>query len=112
MISIVVYMWRAKYLSLAVFLGFGLIAGFINQIPDNKLHIVFCDVGQGDVIYIKTPGVSDVLIDGGPGDDVLGCLGRHMPFYDRAIDVVVMTHPQADHMQGLLKVIDRYSIDH
>ena len=112
MISIVVYMRRVKYLSLAVFLGFGLLAGFVTKLPDNKLHIVFCDVGQGDAIYIKTPENNDVLIDGGPGDAVLGCLGRHMPFYDRAIDVVVMTHPQADHMQGLLKVIDRYTVNH
>ncbi len=105
-------MHRFKFIYFTVFITVGLLIGVMTQFPDNKLHIVFCTVGQGDSIYIKTPQGSDVLIDGGPGDGVLGCLGRHMPFYDRTIDVVVMTHPQADHMQGLLKVIDRYSIYH
>ncbi|TSC87387.1 MAG: competence protein ComEC [Microgenomates group bacterium Gr01-1014_16] len=78
-------------------------------LPDDKLHVVFCDVGQGDaiLIYQKT---TQLLIDGGPNNKVLGCLGRHVPFYDRRIEVVILTHPQADHMNGIIDVIQRYNV--
>jgi beta-lactamase superfamily II metal-dependent hydrolase len=51
-----------------------------------------------------------MLIDGGPNDKALTCLGKHMPFYDRTIDMVVLSHPQKDHLQGMLSVIERYSV--
>lgn len=78
-------------------------------LPDDKLHVVFCDVGQGDaiLIYRKT---TQMLIDGGPNNKVLGCLARHVPFYDRRIETVVLTHPQADHMNGIIDVIKRYNV--
>lgn len=78
-------------------------------LPDDKLHVVVCDVGQGDAILV-TYGTNQMLIDGGPNDNVLGCLGRHMPFYDRKIEVVILTHPQADHLNGLVSVAERYNI--
>lgn len=77
---------------------------------DGKLHIVFCDVGQGDAIFIKTPGNAQLLIDGGPDNAVLDCLSAHMPFWDRHIESVFLTHPHADHLSGLIDVIERYSI--
>lgn len=79
---------------------------------DNKLHVVVCDVGQGDAIFIRTPNGSDILVDGGPGDSVLSCLSKHMPFWDKSIEVLIMTHPDADHITGLIDVIKRYSITH
>lgn len=90
--------------------GLVLIFSFLFSLPDGKLHIFFCDVGQGDAAYIRAPNNQDILIDGGPNDSVLSCLGRHMPFYDRTIDVVMLTHPQKDHLQGLLSVIQRYKV--
>jgi len=96
----------------ALFIFTGLLAGVIVSFPDGKLHLTFCDVGQGDGTYIRTPDNLDMLIDGGPDDKILSCLGRHMPFYDRTIDMVVLTHPQKDHMKGILSVIDRYTIKH
>ncbi len=91
---------------------FGTVALFssIFFLPDGKLHIVFCNVGQGDAAYIRTPSNQDMLIDGGPDDKVLTCLGKHMPFYDRTIDIVLLTHPQKDHMQGLISVVQRYNV--
>lgn len=77
---------------------------------DGKLRIYFCDVGQGDAAYIRFPDGEDMVIDGGPNKKILDCLGRYMPFYDREIDVVVLSHPQKDHMQGLIDVLDRYSV--
>jgi len=90
---------------------FGIIVlfSFAFSLPD---HIIFCNVGQGDAAYIRTPNNQDMLIDGGPDNKVLDCLGQHMPFYDRTIDVVVLTHPQKDHLQGLISVVERYNINY
>ena len=77
---------------------------------DSKLHIVICNVGQGDAIFIRTPAQADILIDGGPDKKVLDCLSRHMPFWDRSLDLVIMTHPDADHSTGLVDVIKRYQV--
>lgn len=74
--------------------------------------MTICSVGQGDAIYIRFPDGRDMLVDGGPDDSVISCLGRHMPFWDRSIDLVVLTHPEKDHLQGLLTVIDRFHIGH
>ncbi len=81
----------------------------VATIPDNNLHVVVCNVGQGDAILVSL-GTNQMLIDGGPDNSVLGCLSRHMPFYDRQIEVMLMTHPQADHLTGLIDVSKRYSV--
>lgn len=75
-----------------------------------KLLVAFLDIGQGDAIYIRTPSGADMLIDGGPGRSVLRELGRVMPFYDRTIDVVLATHPDADHIGGLPGVFEKYKV--
>ncbi len=78
---------------------------------DNKFHLIFCDVGQGDGLFIKTPKGLDIVIDGGPGENTMtDCLSRHMPFWDRTIDAVYMTHPDSDHLTGLLSVVKTYSV--
>ncbi len=80
------------------------------QFNDSRLHLVICDVGQGDAIFIRTPKQADILIDGGPDKKVLDCLSGHMPFWDRSLDAVIMTHPDADHSTGLVDVIKRYQV--
>lgn len=90
--------------------GFVLLLHFLTSLPDGKLYLVFCDVGQGDAIYARLPDGRDMLVDGGPNEKVIGCLSRHMPFWDRTIDLVFLTHPERDHMQGLNAVIARYSV--
>lgn len=77
---------------------------------DGKLHIVFCNVGQGDAIFIRTPKGSDILVDGGPDKSVLNCLSSHMPFYDRDLELVFLTHPHADHLTGLIDVLKNYQV--
>jgi len=79
------------------------------SLPDNRLYLVFCDVGQGDATLISYKN-TQVLIDGGPDNKVLECLAGNMPFWDREIEMVVLSHPQADHFTGLIDVIQRYSI--
>lgn len=81
-----------------------------SSLPNGKLLVVFCDVGQGDAIYIKTPGGADILVDGGPDGKVLNCLSEHMPFWDREIELAFLTHPQADHLNGMLAVLQRYKV--
>lgn len=72
-------------------------------------RLIFCDVGQGDAILV-TAGTRQVLIDGGPGTRVLDCLAKKMPFWDRTVEMVVLTHAQRDHMEGLIEVLARYQV--
>lgn len=74
------------------------------------LDVYVLDVGQGDSIFIQTEYGVQVLIDGGPGDAALAELGKVLPFYDRSLDVVMLTHPDADHLNGLVEIIKRYKV--
>jgi competence protein ComEC len=78
--------------------------------PDNNLHLIACDVGQGDATLI-TQGNTQILIDGGPGNKVIDCLSSHLPFWDRTIELVVLSHPQSDHYQGLIEVFSTYHVN-
>lgn len=79
------------------------------NLPDNNLHVYFCDVGQGDAALI-VHGSTQILIDTGPDNKVLDCLSAHVPFYDHKIESVIITHPQQDHMGGLISVINSYTV--
>ena len=72
---------------------------------------VFCNVGQGDAAYLRINSV-DILVDAGPSKKVLECLGKHMPFYDKKIELAILSHPQKDHFGGYFSVISRYKIDY
>jgi len=79
--------------------------------PDRNLHVISCDVGQGDGILIQR-GFAQIVVDGGPGKDgMIECLGRHVPFWDRKIELVVLSHPQDDHFSGLIELFDQYEVD-
>jgi competence protein ComEC len=104
-----------KYLLLIFTSLFLLVGIFFYQnakLNDGKLHIIVCDVGQGDGILIRTPDGSDILVDGGPDDSILNCLSSHMPFWDRTIELMVLTHPHTDHAAGLVDVLKRYTVLH
>lgn len=80
--------------------------------PDGRLHIHFFDVGQGDAALITTPSGRQILVDGGYYPSVIeGHLGRTLPFYDRSLDIVFATHPDADHITGLPGILERYDVD-
>jgi len=81
------------------------------QTNPDKMQVVFLDVGQGDAIFVNAPNGNQLLIDGGPNMSVLRELGQVMPFYDRSIDVVLATHPDQDHIGGLVEVLKRYKVD-
>ncbi len=76
----------------------------------NNLLVYILDVGQGDASYIRTPTGEDILIDGGPDNSILNELAEVMSFGDREIDLVILTHPHADHVAGLLQVLKRYEV--
>lgn len=75
-----------------------------------ELILHFLNVGQGDAIYARLPDGQDVLIDGGPGRRVLAELAAVMPWWDRHLDLVVLTHPHDDHVGGLASVAERFRI--
>ena len=92
---VVVFIWHAVY----------------SAQERDMLKVAFLDIGQGDAVYIESPSGVQVLVDGGPsGPLVLRRLGRVMPFYDRSIDMVVATHPDTDHIGGLVSVLKRYEV--
>lgn len=75
------------------------------------LQVVFLDVGQGDSILISQ-GSQQILIDGGKdGKLLLEKLGKYIPFWDRKIEIIVETHPDADHIGGLIDVLNTYQVD-
>lgn len=78
---------------------------------DGNLQVVFLDVGQGDSAFIETSQGSQILIDGGPNQNkVLEELAKQTPFWDRSIDLVILTHPEYDHLNGLLGILARYKV--
>lgn len=79
---------------------------------EGMLYVSFLDVGQGDAIFIQAPNGKQMLIDGGPDRGVLRELGGVMPFWDRSIDVVLATHPDKDHIGGLISVFEFFRVSH
>ena len=81
-----------------------------SSIATKKLRVSFLDIGQGDAILIQTPSGHDMLIDGGGSNRILEKLGKEMSYFDKHIDVVVSTHPDADHITGLIPVLRKYDV--
>ncbi len=98
-----------KYLYGVFALVIVLIFGAVLVYPDQDLHLIFCDVGQGDAILI-TKGTTQILVDGGPNQKVLSCLANNLPFWDKTIEMIILTHPDNDHLGGLPDVIERYNV--
>ncbi len=79
--------------------------------PSDRLRVTFLDVGQGDAILVQSPSQKTVLIDGGPSPAVLALeIGQRLPPWERELDLVMLTHPDRDHLAGLLELITRYDV--
>jgi competence protein ComEC len=77
-----------------------------------NLSVNFLNVGQGDSAFVITPGGHQILIDGGPDQSALREISSLMPFFDKTIDLVILSHPEKDHMQGLIDILQRYKADY
>lgn len=98
----------AAFLICAAAAAASLFAFALREKPDAVID--FFDVGQGDAVLVSV-GHAQLLVDGGPDATVLAKLGDTMPFTDRTIEAVVLTHPHADHFVGLLSVFARYRVN-
>lgn len=83
--------------------------GMILVWPSGRLKVVFCDAGQGDETLIQR-GFTQILIDGSRPGKALKCLQKHVPFFDRKLEMVILSHPQLDHFGGLIDVMKRYDV--
>jgi len=105
-------MQNRKLIYSGLLVGFILVIifGFIIFFNSQKLTVTFLDVGQGDSILISQ-GSNQVLIDGGPsGQLLIEKLGKYLPFWDRKIEAVIVTHPDQDHIEGLVAVLRDYKV--
>ena len=91
-----------------ILLGLGILFIFQSQ-SFGVDRLIFCDVGQGDGMVLISKS-RQVVIDGGPGRKMSDCLSKYMPFWDRKVEMMVLTHPQKDHMEGLIDVLARYEV--
>lgn len=80
--------------------------------PAGKLEVHFLDVGQGDAILIESPDGVDMLIDGGPDRSVMRQLPKKLGYFDHTIEVVIATHPDKDHIAGLVDAFERYQVSY
>ena len=88
-----------------------LVALTVATLPDGRLHLVMLDIGQGDAILVTAPSGATMLVDGGPDPDLLlRRLGERLPWWQRRIDVMILTHPHEDHVAGLVAALERYRV--
>jgi len=100
-----------KWSLIAILIPSILIWVAIINAPDNKLHVSILNVGQGDSILIQTPNHQNILIDGGPSPQAINLeLSKKLPFWDREIDLMILTQPQADHITGLIEIVQNYEV--
>lgn len=81
----------------------------------NNLLVHFVDVGQGDAVAINLPDDKLALIDAGPNDErsnLISYLNERVFNFKRnkTIDYLILTHADADHIGGAIKLIEEYSV--
>jgi competence protein ComEC len=87
------------------------VAGAATARPDGLLQVTFLETDRGDAIFIETPDRVQALVDGGRSADTVGSeLEERLPFWDRSLDLVLLTHGDQDHVGGLARVLERYRV--
>jgi competence protein ComEC len=87
-----------------------LIILFLSLKSANYLEVYFLDIGQGDAILIRTPDGQNILIDGSADNLLLSQVANNLPWWERTIDYVIISHYHADHMMGLPALLDKYQV--
>jgi competence protein ComEC len=77
----------------------------------NANKVIFLNVGQGDSILIESIQGHNILIDGGPSKEISYKLDEYLPLTNRKIDIMILTHPDPDHLNGLVEVVKRYKVN-
>lgn len=103
--------FRWYFLIALFFLAICLSYVCISENRHGKMTISFLNVGQGDSIFIESPTGIQVLIDGGPNKTLSKEISRVMPWYDRNIDMIVVTNPDKDHFEGFISFLDKFSVE-
>jgi competence protein ComEC len=89
----------------------GLLWAAVFTLPDGRLHVYALDVGQGDALLLRTPQGHVILVDGGPDPVLLATrIGEALPFWERDIDLLLVTHDDSDHIGGLAPLLQRYRV--
>ncbi len=102
--------FRWYFLLLLIVLATILLFILLNPKKVGIMTFAVLDVGQGDALYIESPTGTQVIVDGGPGNNLLKVLPKVLPFYDRSVDMIVVTNPDSDHYEGFIKFLDKYSV--
>lgn len=103
-------MIKAPYYIGGLFIGLIISIYLISQLPFGDFQFFFLNIGQGDAMYLRTPDDYHVLIDGGPTSKILEEIAEVVPLYNRTFDFIVISHPHADHINGLIEIIKRYEV--
>ncbi len=94
-----------------LFLNITLLYVVLHEDRGNKLTVSFLNIGQGNATFIESPTGTQVIVDGGPNKTLTGEISAVMPWYDRHIDALIVSHPDKDHYEGFLPLLDKYSAD-
>ncbi|MBI3336667.1 MBL fold metallo-hydrolase [Candidatus Peregrinibacteria bacterium] len=103
--------WRTGIITGFLFVVLTLTVRELFLVPSGDLRIHTLDVGQGDSILLVSPSGKNILIDGGPDTSALEHLGKYLSFFDRRIDLLILTHPDLDHITALPDILKRYRIE-
>jgi competence protein ComEC len=98
-------------LAIALFVFFIPLSGKFMALRESGMRVWFFDVGQGDGMMIETPHGQQILIDGGPDQTILQKLPSIMWPWDRTIEAIFVSHPDADHITGLVSVLEQYKVE-
>jgi competence protein ComEC len=102
---------RATSVLLALVVGAVLLWTAVPLLPDGRLHVTVLNVEDGSAVLIQTPEGRRILVDGGPrASTLLSQVGRRLPWWDRRIDVVVLSNPKPTRLGGLIGVLERYDV--
>lgn len=93
-----------------IFISCFLVWSFHKNNNEGVLKFVVLDIGQGDALYIESPTGVQIIVDGGPGNNLLKEITKVLPWYDRSVDMIFVTNPDSDHYEGFIKFLDKYSV--
>jgi len=102
--------WNLFFLIISIFLAFGMLWNIFQYVPKGFPIIYFLQTTDGDAILITSPHGQEIMIDGGIDMSVLSSLSKVRPFWDNTIEMLIITHPDADHYYGAVEILKRYKV--